>query len=104
MHKRGKKILTQEKIELKSSDLALTPLMLAERDREHLKQCRRNRDAEAELIKGVEGWTVGTYYGMPIYQTVKKRRVGATISRRVLRSLFARGAREVCRPYTGSQV
>merc|ERR1712173_421107 len=72
LYKRGKKVLTRETVEMKSSDLALTPLMLAERDREHLKQCRRNRDAEAELMKGVEGWTVGTYYGMPIYKTVKK--------------------------------
>jgi len=48
--------LDAEKIEIKSSDLALTPLMLAERDREFLKQCRRNRDAEAKLMENVEGW------------------------------------------------
>merc|ERR1719347_1927732 len=69
MFKRGKKILTQEKVELKSSDLALTPLMLAERDREFLKQCRRNRDAETELMANEEGWEVGTWYGHPIYKT-----------------------------------
>ncbi len=28
-------------IEMRSADLAMTPLMLAERDREYLKQCRR---------------------------------------------------------------
>lgn len=32
-----------------------------------LKQMRRNRDEEAELMKNVEGWEVGTYYGEPIY-------------------------------------
>lgn len=28
---------------------------------------RRNRDEEAELMKNIEGWEVGTYYGEPIY-------------------------------------
>jgi len=28
---------------------------------------RRNREAEAELMKNVEGWEVGTYYGEPIF-------------------------------------
>lgn len=28
---------------------------------------RRNRDAEAELMKNVERWEVGTYYGEPIF-------------------------------------
>jgi len=28
---------------------------------------RRNRDIEAELMKNVEGWEVGTYYGEPIF-------------------------------------
>lgn len=32
-----------------------------------LRQMRRNRDEEAELMKNVEGWEVGTYYGEPIY-------------------------------------
>ncbi|XP_023320719.1 NADH dehydrogenase [ubiquinone] 1 alpha subcomplex subunit 13 [Eurytemora carolleeae] len=68
-YKRGMKQLVAEKIEMKSADLALTPLMLAERDREFLKQCRKNRDAEAKLMKDVEGWEVGTWYGHPIYKT-----------------------------------
>ena len=63
--------------------------MLAERDREYLKQCRRcpawnsqmktldifswhfnsrNRDAEAKLMANEEGWEVGTWYGHPIYK------------------------------------
>lgn len=32
-----------------------------------LRQMRRNRDEETELMKNVEGWEVGTYYGEPIY-------------------------------------
>jgi GRIM-19 protein len=30
-----------QEVEMRSADLAMTPLMLAERDREFLKQCRR---------------------------------------------------------------
>lgn len=28
---------------------------------------RRNRDVETELMKNVERWEVGTYYGEPIF-------------------------------------
>jgi hypothetical protein len=28
----------------------------------------RNRDAEEKLMKDVEGWEVGTWYGHPIYK------------------------------------
>lgn len=35
-----------------------------------LKQMRRNRDYERELMKDVEGWELGTLYGEPIYKTV----------------------------------
>lgn len=59
-----------ERVELRSSELAIEPLMLAERDREFLKQCRRNRDAETELMKDVEGWEVGTWYGHKVYKTI----------------------------------
>lgn len=52
-----KKILKHE-IELRSSKMAIYPMLLAERDREYLKQLRRNRDAEAELMKNVPGWEV----------------------------------------------
>ena len=53
---------------MKSASLAITPLMLAERDREFLKQLRRNRDAEEKLMKDVEGWEVGTFYGHKVYK------------------------------------
>lgn len=59
-----------EELEQRSAGLAILPLLLAERDREFLKQMRRNRDEEADLMKNVEGWKVGTWYGEPIYKTV----------------------------------
>ena len=53
---------------MKSASLAITPLMLAERDREFMKQLRKNRDAEEKLMKDVEGWEVGTFYGHKVYK------------------------------------
>ena len=53
---------------MKSASLAIEPLMLAERDREYLKQLRRNRDAEEKLMADVEGWEVGTFYGHKVYK------------------------------------
>jgi len=32
-----------------------------------LKQMRRNRDEETELMKNVKNWETGTYYGEPIF-------------------------------------
>merc|ERR1712183_1168643 len=62
-YKRGIKVVRKQEIEMKSAGLALIPLTLAERDREFLKQLRRNRDAEEKLMADVEGWEVGTFYG-----------------------------------------
>ncbi|XP_014250287.1 NADH dehydrogenase [ubiquinone] 1 alpha subcomplex subunit 13 [Cimex lectularius] len=64
------KKVERERVEARSSMLALLPLLTAEKDREFLKQVRRNRDEEARLMANVEGWTVGTYRGEPIYKTV----------------------------------
>ncbi|XP_014479958.1 PREDICTED: NADH dehydrogenase [ubiquinone] 1 alpha subcomplex subunit 13 [Dinoponera quadriceps] len=61
------KQIRREEIEMRSARFAIWPLLLAERDRIILKQMRRNRDEEAELMKNVERWEVGTYYGEPIY-------------------------------------
>jgi len=63
----GFKKVRREQIEMRSARLAIWPALLAERDRAILKQMRRNRDAEAELMKNVENWEVGTYYGEPIF-------------------------------------
>merc|ERR1719402_282376 len=70
MYKRGMKVYNAQNIEMKSASLALTPLLLAERDREYLKQLRRNRDAEEKLMSDVEGWEVGTFYGHKVYKTL----------------------------------
>lgn len=40
--------------------------------REYLKQLRRNRDEEADLMKNVKGWEVGTWYGEPVYKLLPK--------------------------------
>ena len=48
----------RNEIEMRSARNVIYPLLLAERDREYLKQLRRNRDEEAELMKNVEGWEV----------------------------------------------
>ena len=43
--------------------------MLAERDRAFLKQLRLNREYEAELMKDVPGWEVGTWFGQKVFAT-----------------------------------
>jgi NADH dehydrogenase (ubiquinone) 1 alpha subcomplex subunit 13 len=62
----------RETIEMRSGKMALYPLLFAERDREYLKQIRRNRDEEADLMKNVPGWKVGTWYGEPVFKTIPK--------------------------------
>lgn len=62
------KRVKHDEIEDRSAEFALLPMLLAERDREFLRQLRRNRDEERELMANVEGWQVGTWYGEPIYK------------------------------------
>ncbi|XP_055701518.1 NADH dehydrogenase [ubiquinone] 1 alpha subcomplex subunit 13 [Phlebotomus papatasi] len=64
------KQIEKEEIEMRSARNAILPLLRAERDREFLKQLRRNRDEEAKLMANVPGWEVGTWYGEPIYKTL----------------------------------
>lgn len=66
------KKVTFNDLEQKGASLAIYPMLLAEKDREYLKQLRRNRDEERELMKNVEGWKVGTLYGEPIYHLTKE--------------------------------
>ncbi|XP_059615982.1 NADH dehydrogenase [ubiquinone] 1 alpha subcomplex subunit 13 [Phlebotomus argentipes] len=66
------KRVEREEIEMRSARNAILPLLKAERDREYLKQLRRNRDEEAELMKNVKGWEVGTWYGEPVFKTLPK--------------------------------
>ena len=63
--------VTREEIEMRSCRNVMLPIVLAERDREYLKQIRRNRDEEARLMANVQGWQVGTWFGEPVYKTVK---------------------------------
>ncbi|XP_033226324.1 NADH dehydrogenase [ubiquinone] 1 alpha subcomplex subunit 13 [Belonocnema kinseyi] len=63
------KKIKDEKAEMKSARFAMFPMLLAERDRAFLKQLRKNRDEERELMKNDPEWEVGTYYGEPIYIT-----------------------------------
>ncbi|GAB6018768.1 hypothetical protein CHUAL_000437 [Chamberlinius hualienensis] len=81
----------REKLEKYDAFLSAEPILQAERDREYvfvnyvliefrmsfnnpllrfLKQLRRNLEDEAELMKNVPGWKVGTWYGEPVYKTV----------------------------------
>lgn len=66
------KLVHREDIEMRSGRFAIFPLLLAERDREYLKQLRKNRDEEAKLMANVEGWKVGTYYGETLYKNIPK--------------------------------
>ncbi|XP_076260193.1 NADH dehydrogenase (ubiquinone) B16.6 subunit [Rhynchophorus ferrugineus] len=65
------KAVHHRELESKGASLAIYPLLLAERDRAYLKQLRRNREEERELMKNVPGWKVGTWYGEPIYKLAK---------------------------------
>ncbi|XP_011870486.1 PREDICTED: NADH dehydrogenase [ubiquinone] 1 alpha subcomplex subunit 13 [Vollenhovia emeryi] len=61
------KLVRHQEVEKRSARMAIFPALIAERDRSVLKQMRRNRDAEGELMKNVDRWEVGTYYGEPIF-------------------------------------
>ena len=54
-------------IEDRSGQMAIEPMLLAERDREYLRHLRRMRDFERDLMKDVPGWEVGTWYGKEVY-------------------------------------
>lgn len=66
------KEIVRDEIEMRSCRNVMLPVLIAERDREYLKQLRRNRDDEAKLMANVPGWVVGTWYGEPIYKTRPK--------------------------------
>ncbi|XP_012259066.2 NADH dehydrogenase [ubiquinone] 1 alpha subcomplex subunit 13 [Athalia rosae] len=63
------KAFRKHEVEMRSARLAIYPMLLAERDREFLKQLKRNREAEGELMKNVPNWEVGTWYGSPVFKT-----------------------------------
>lgn len=59
MYYQSMKWVRRNEIEQRSARNAILPLLLAERDREYLKQLRRNRDEEEKLMANVKGWKVG---------------------------------------------
>lgn len=56
------KKVKRDEIEMRSAQNVIFPILIAERDREFLRQLRRNRDEEAELMKNVPGWEVNCDY------------------------------------------
>ncbi|XP_015589181.1 NADH dehydrogenase [ubiquinone] 1 alpha subcomplex subunit 13 [Cephus cinctus] len=54
--------IRRERVEQLSGRFAIQALLQAERDRQFLKQVRRNRDAEADLMKDYPGWQVGKLF------------------------------------------
>lgn len=71
IYKITEKKIEREDIEMRSCQNVMMPIVLAERDREYLKQIRRNRDEEAKLMANVPGWKVGTWFGEPVYKTLQ---------------------------------
>jgi len=66
--------IRRQEIEMRSGTMALQPMLMAERDREFLKQLKKNREEEEKLMSGVEGWEVGKLYGETVYKTVAEDR------------------------------
>merc|ERR1712142_519851 len=66
-----KRLYKAIKVEERSTDMALAPMLQAERDRVYIKQMIKNREFEAELMKDVDGWEVGTYFGKPVFKTLE---------------------------------
>ncbi|XP_053982030.1 NADH dehydrogenase [ubiquinone] 1 alpha subcomplex subunit 13 [Hylaeus volcanicus] len=66
----NRKRVARNKIEMRSSRLALKPMLEAERDRVLMKHMRRMIEEEADLMKNVPDWEVGTFFGEPIYYSI----------------------------------
>lgn len=60
-------------LENTEANVALEPLLFAEKDRMALKLFRQNYELEVELMKDYPGWEVGTMFGEPIFFDVKNR-------------------------------
>ncbi|KAK2163434.1 hypothetical protein LSH36_79g02039 [Paralvinella palmiformis] len=63
----------KDELEMREGRIAIHPLILAERQRMFLKQLRKNRDEENELMKSVPGWETGTLWGEPVYHNLVDR-------------------------------
>lgn len=64
------KEISAQRLENSSATIAIMPLVIAEKDRSLLKNLRKMREEETELMKNVEGWETGTLYGEKIYNTL----------------------------------
>lgn len=60
MHSRTSNAIKREDIEIRSARNVMIMTLMPERDREYLKQLRRNRDEEASLMANVPGWEVSS--------------------------------------------
>merc|ERR1712110_233059 len=67
---RKKRVRQALKTEKRSLELALQPMLSAERDRAILKHIVKSREWEEELMKDVPGWEVGTFFGKPAFKTI----------------------------------
>merc|ERR1711951_325032 len=67
---RKERINAALKTEKRSIELALQPMLSAERDRALIKHIIQSRDAEEELMKDVPGWEVGAFFGKPVYKAL----------------------------------
>ena len=66
----NKKLWRRDMTEERSAELAIEPLLCAERDRELCRAARATRDAEEEAMKNVPGWEVGTWFGHKVFKTI----------------------------------
>lgn len=65
-----------------------------------MRQMRKNRDAEADLMKNVEGWEVGTLFGTPVYNTLGENEwIGVTPE-----SYYVHADPTKVEEYTGHQI
>ena len=66
----SKKRMRRDHTEERSAEIALEPLLSAERDRELCRAARATRDAEEEAMKNIPGWEVGTWFGHKVFKTI----------------------------------
>ena len=59
-------------VEENSARMAMEPMLLAEYDRQLIREVGRARADEEELFEGQDWWEVGTWLGRPVYLTDKE--------------------------------
>ena len=62
---------TQKKLtEERSTQMALQPMLMAERDRAYISHWKKVVEAEKDLMSEVPDWEVGTWWGLKVFKTV----------------------------------